>query len=132
MRLFLTSCFSSLCPTAPPSAPTNLTALYHNSSTLLVTWEPPDDLGGRPEVTYRTRCEEQQQEFPGRWLPCRNQVEALPNWTGISRTRVAVTGIDPQHDYRVTVQACNDLSDLWGAAASASSATVAIHRCEFH
>lgn len=99
---------------------------------LLVTWDPPDDLGGRPEVTYRARCEEQQQQKPpGRWLPCGNQVQVLPNWAGLNGTRVAVTGLNPHHDYRLTVQACNDISHLWGAAAAASSAAVAIHRCEY-
>lgn len=98
---------------------------------LLVTWDPPDNLGGRLEVTYRARCEEQQQKTPGRWLPCGNLVQVLPNWARLNSTRVAVTGLNPQHDYRLTVQAFNDISHLWGAAAVTSSAAVAIHRCEY-
>lgn len=100
---------------------------------LLVTWDPPDDLGGRSEVMYRTRCDEQQrQDTPGRWLPCGSQVAVLPNWAGLNSTRVAITGLNPQHDYRLMVQACNDISPLLGAAGAASStANIAVHRCEY-
>lgn len=114
-------------PTEPPSAPVNLTARHHNDSVLIVTWDPPHDWGGRQEVTYRTKCEKEA-EAGRQWEPCGDDVVVLPDSVGLHSSSVSVSGLNPQHDYRLSVQAWNDISNLQRAPPS-STATVTIHRC---
>ncbi|XP_073331157.1 tyrosine-protein kinase receptor TYRO3 [Pagrus major] len=112
--------------TKPPSAPVNLTAHHHNDSVLIVTWDPPHDWGGRQEVMYRVNCEKKA-EAGSQWRVCGDDVVVLPDSVELSRTSVSITGLNPQHDYRLSVKAWNDISTLQGAPPS-STATVTIHR----
>ncbi|KAF3697469.1 Tyrosine-protein kinase receptor TYRO3 [Channa argus] len=112
--------------TKPPSAPVNLTAHHHNDSVLILTWEPPHDLGGRKEVKYRVNCETKS-EAGSKWEACGEDVILLPNSSGLTNTSVSISGLNPQHDYRLSVQAWNEVSILLGAPPS-STATVTIHR----
>ncbi|XP_044041108.1 tyrosine-protein kinase receptor TYRO3 [Siniperca chuatsi] len=109
-----------------PSAPVNLTAHHHNDSVLIVTWDPPYDWGGRQEVMYRVKCEKKA-EAGSQWEACGEDVIFLPDSAGLTSTSVSIVGINPQHDYSLSVQAWNDLFTLQGAPPS-STATVTIHR----
>lgn len=123
--------FASLsCPTEPPSPPLNLTAHHHNDSELIVTWDPPLDLGGRLEVTYSIKCEKEA-EAGRQWGPCGDDVVVLPDSVGLDSTSVSITGLNPQHNYRLSVQALNGVSNLQGTPPT-STATIAIHRCMYH
>ncbi|XP_040887460.1 ephrin type-A receptor 1 [Toxotes jaculatrix] len=110
----------------PPSAPVNLTAHHHNASTLMVTWDPPLDLGGRKEVMYHVKCQKKA-EAGGQWEPCLDSVTFLPDSSGLSNTSVGIVGLNPLCDYRLLVQAWNNISSLLGAPLG-STATVTIHR----
>ncbi|TKS92541.1 Ras-related protein [Collichthys lucidus] len=110
--------------TKPPSAPVNLTAYHQNDSGLTVTWDPPHDWGGRQEVKYHIMCV-RKAEAGGQWEACRDNVVVLQG--GLTSTSASITGMNPQHDYRLSVQAQNDISILQGAPLS-STATVTIHR----
>ncbi|KAM8881245.1 tyrosine-protein kinase Mer [Synchiropus picturatus] len=110
--------------TRPPSAPVNLTSHQQNSSLLSLTWDPPHDRGGRQEVKYRVKCES---SAGGLWEACGEGVVLQPNCSELSSTSVIVMGMNPLSDYRLTVQAVNNISSLQGAPVS-SSATVTIHR----
>ncbi|KAM9335635.1 tyrosine-protein kinase receptor TYRO3 [Symphorus nematophorus] len=112
--------------TKPPSAPVNLTAHHHNDSALTVMWDPPHDWGGRQEVMYRLKCETAA-EAGSRWGPCGGGVVFLPDSERVTNTSVCLTGLNPQHDYRLTVQAWNYVSSQQGVAPS-STATVTIQR----
>nr|XP_019955627.1 PREDICTED: uncharacterized protein LOC109637607 [Paralichthys olivaceus] len=112
--------------TKPPSAPVHLKAHHQNDSVLTVTWDPPLDRGGRQKVTYDVRCEKEA-EAGGRWESCGDHVIFLPDSSGLNGTSVSITGLDPQCDYRLTVQALNDISIQQGTR-HASTATVTIHR----
>ncbi|CAK6968617.1 tyrosine-protein kinase receptor TYRO3 isoform X1 [Scomber scombrus] len=108
--------------TKPPSAPVNATARHHNDSVLIVTWDPPHDRGGRQEVTYRVKCKEQA-EAGGQWKSCGEHVVFLTN------TSVSITGLNPQSDYMLSVEAWNDILTLpLPGAPTPSTATVTIHR----
>ncbi|XP_070786011.1 tyrosine-protein kinase receptor TYRO3 [Enoplosus armatus] len=109
--------------TKPPSAPVNLMAHHHSDSVLIVTWDPPHDRGGRREATYRVKCETEA-EAGSRWEACGDDVVFLPD---SASTSVNITGLIPQRDYRLSVQAWNDISTLQGASPS-STASVTIHR----
>ncbi|XP_042257093.1 tyrosine-protein kinase receptor TYRO3 isoform X1 [Thunnus maccoyii] len=111
--------------TKPPSAPVNVKASHHNDS-VLITWDSPHDLGGRQEVMYRVKCEKEA-ETGSQWGSCEDDVVFLPDSSGLTNTSVTITGLNPQSDYRLSVQAWNDISTLQGASPS-STATVTIHR----
>nr|XP_046236325.1 tyrosine-protein kinase receptor UFO [Scatophagus argus] len=112
--------------TKPPSAPVNLTVRHHNDSVLIVTWDPPHDWGGRPQVKYRLKCEKEA-EVGSRWGLCGEDVAVLTDSDGLISTSVSITGLNPHRDYRLSVQAWNDISTLQGAPPT-STATVTIHR----
>ncbi|XP_041840769.1 tyrosine-protein kinase Mer isoform X2 [Melanotaenia boesemani] len=112
--------------TKPPSAPVNLTAWYHNSSVLTVMWDPPHDLGGRKEVKYRVTCE-RKTEASSRWKECGNNVVFLQDSEELTNKEVNIVGLNPWCDYRVSVQAWNDISTLQEES-HPSTATIVIHR----
>lgn len=103
----------------------NLTARHHNDSVLLMTWDPPHDWGGRQEVMYHVNCEK---EAEARWRACGDDVVVLPDSVRLNGTSVSITGLNPQHNYRLLVKAWNNISTLQGGPPS-STATVTIHRC---
>lgn len=90
-------------------------------------WDPPHDWGGRQKVMYHIKCEKEA-EAGSQWGSCGDDVGVLPDSARLTWTSVSITGLNPQHDYRLSVQAWNDISTLQGAPAS-STATVTIHRC---
>ncbi|XP_039997295.1 tyrosine-protein kinase receptor TYRO3 isoform X2 [Xiphias gladius] len=112
--------------TKPPSDPVNLTAHHHNDSVLTLTWDPPLDWGGRQEVKYCVKCETKA-EAGSHWDACGDNVIFLPDSSGLTSTSVRITGLNPQCDYRLSVQAWNYISNLQGAPL-ASTAAVTIHR----
>ncbi|XP_028996065.1 tyrosine-protein kinase Mer [Betta splendens] len=112
--------------TKPPSAPVNLTAHHYNDSELKVTWDPPHDWGGRKEIMYDVECE-RKAEAGHHWESCGEDVMFLPNSSGLTNTSVTVLGLKPQWDYRLSLQAWNDVSSLLRMLPP-STATVTIQR----
>ncbi|XP_028285497.1 ephrin type-A receptor 3 isoform X2 [Parambassis ranga] len=110
--------------TKPPSAPVNLTAQHHNDSVLTVTWSPPHDRGGREELKYHVKCEKKETR---QWEACNDDVVFLPDPMELTNTSIRIMGLSPRHDYRLSVQAWNDISALQGVA-HLSTATFTIHR----
>lgn len=41
----------------PPSAPQNLTVNFVDQSTVTLSWNPPNFLGGRTDIVYRVTCD---------------------------------------------------------------------------
>uniref|UniRef100_A0A1A8KVT0 receptor protein-tyrosine kinase n=1 Tax=Nothobranchius kuhntae TaxID=321403 RepID=A0A1A8KVT0_NOTKU len=109
-----------------PSAPINLTAALHNDSTLKVSWDPPRDWGGRRDIRYRLRCQKEA-EAAGQWEGCGDGVVFQPHSDDLANTSVIIVGLNPWRDYRLSVEAWNDISTLQGVHHPAS-ATVGIHR----
>lgn len=76
---------------------------------------------------YRVKCEKRA-AADSQWGGCGDGVVVLPDSAGLNGTSVTITGLNPQCDYRLSVQAWNDVSTLQGAPPSSTS-TVTIHRC---
>ncbi|XP_069015131.1 ephrin type-A receptor 2 [Embiotoca jacksoni] len=112
--------------TKAPSAPVNLTTFHYNDSVLMVTWDPPYDRGGRQEIKYSVKCEKEA-GAGNQWEACVNDVVFLPEPSALTHTSVNIMGLNPQDDYRLSVQAWNDISALQGKP-HASTAVVTIHR----
>lgn len=43
--------------TEPPAAPQNLTVNFVDQSTVTLSWNPPNFLGGRSDIVYRVTCD---------------------------------------------------------------------------
>lgn len=112
--------------TEPPSAPVNMTVHHYNDSVLILTWDAPLDWGGRLEMSYRVLCKRRDQDG-GQWKMCDDGVLILPDSNNLTSTSVNLTGVSPYQDYRLSVQARNDISNLQGALYS-STTTVTIHK----
>lgn len=41
----------------PPSAPQNLTVNFVDQSNVILSWLPPENLGGRSDIAYRVKCD---------------------------------------------------------------------------
>ena len=65
----------SVC-TGPPSAPRNLNIEVLSSNKVVLTWDKPEDLGGRGDLTYRVFCPN-----------CSKDVIYSPGWKGFNKTR---------------------------------------------
>ncbi|KAJ0055741.1 hypothetical protein NL108_011328 [Boleophthalmus pectinirostris] len=107
----------------PPSAPLNVTAHHYNDSMLVLMWDPPLDRGGRLNVSYHVRCETRGQHG-SQWKTCDGVLFLLDSLT---TTSVNLSGINAYQDYKLSVEAWNDISSLQGAPLS-STATVTIQR----
>ncbi|CAJ1086437.1 tyrosine-protein kinase receptor TYRO3-like isoform X1 [Xyrichtys novacula] len=106
----LTSDPADLGCTKPPSAPLN-PSIRHQEDLVLLSWDPPLDQGGRKEVMYDVSCEELVDDG-GPWINCRQEVVFSPNTTGLTRTSVNISGLDPKTNYRLSVRAWNQVSGL--------------------
>uniref|UniRef100_A0A1A8BA01 receptor protein-tyrosine kinase n=1 Tax=Nothobranchius furzeri TaxID=105023 RepID=A0A1A8BA01_NOTFU len=127
------SCVERAAVVSPPKRGCNedgvwgsLEAALHNDSTLKVSWDPPRDWGGRRDIRYRLRCQKEA-EAAGQWEGCGDGVVFQPHSDDLANTSVIIVGLNPWRDYRLSVEAWNDISTLQGVHHPAS-ATVGIHR----
>lgn len=100
---------SALC-TGPPSAPHYLTAVGMGAKVEL-RWTPPQDNGGREDITYTVTCEQCWPES-GECGPCEASVRYSEPPHGLTRTSVTVSDLEPHMNYTFTVEARNGVSDL--------------------
>ncbi|XP_075745282.1 eph receptor tyrosine kinase isoform X10 [Rhipicephalus microplus] len=85
--------------TQPPRAPQNLSASCVDQSSVTLTWQPPANLGGREDTTYRVVCE-----------TCSPSVVFSPSRQGFNETSVTITGLRPVTPYRFQIYAENGVS----------------------
>ncbi|XP_077369731.1 ephrin type-A receptor 2 [Festucalex cinctus] len=110
-----------------PSAPKDLTATTTQLSTgkLLLSWSPPDDTGGRADLTYSVEC---QRCEGSSCQPCGDKIHYEPSSTGLTDTRVSVSELDAHLNYTFTVEAHSGVSMLASQATPATSAlTTSLH-----
>ncbi|KAG7472731.1 hypothetical protein MATL_G00112050 [Megalops atlanticus] len=112
--------------TGPPSAPLDLAAVTTSVGKLQLSWSPPEQTGGRDDVTYAVACERCEGQACG---PCGEKVRFEPAAAGLQETRVAVSELEPHLNYTFTVEARNGVSQLSGQRA-ASSLTTTLHYTE--
>ncbi|XP_035392294.1 ephrin type-A receptor 4b [Electrophorus electricus] len=96
--------------TKPPSAPENPVYTLNDTSVSL-EWDPPQDGGGRGDVTYDVRC----RKCPGdgrKCSPCGSGVRFLPRQLGLTSPRVLVSDLLADTNYSFSVEAVNGVSDL--------------------
>ncbi|XP_034027847.1 ephrin type-A receptor 2 [Thalassophryne amazonica] len=121
-------------PTGPcsglPSAPKNLVATTTQLSTgkLLLSWSPPEDTGGRNDITYSVECSQCEDTV---CQVCGEKVRYDPASAGLTDTKVSVSELDAHLNYTFTVEAHSGVSQFahWDAnrLPSTSVLTTSLH-----
>uniref|UniRef100_UPI00398F2A19 ephrin type-A receptor 7-like isoform X2 n=1 Tax=Pristiophorus japonicus TaxID=55135 RepID=UPI00398F2A19 len=96
--------------TKPPTAPQTLASSIRQSAVVLY-WNPPEDSGGRTDVTYNalcSRCVVALQTCG----PCDGRVAFVPQQLGLVDTAVTVVNLLPYVNYTFRVEAVNGVSGL--------------------
>uniref|UniRef100_A0A452ER97 Ephrin type-A receptor 2 n=1 Tax=Capra hircus TaxID=9925 RepID=A0A452ER97_CAPHI len=117
----------SLPCTRPPSAPHYLTAVGMGAKVEL-RWTPPQDSGGREDLTYSVSCEQCWPES-GECGPCEASVRYSEPPLGLTRTSVTISDLEPHMNYTFTVEARNGVSGLVSTR-SFRTASVSINQTE--
>nr|ALV82500.1 Eph [Leptinotarsa decemlineata] len=88
------------CTPEPPSAPQNLTVSFVDQSTVILSWLPPEKLGGRTDTAYKIKCD-----------ACSlGLVQYNPNTVRFSR--ITISGLNAVTTYRFQIFAENGVSHL--------------------
>uniref|UniRef100_A0A672YRI9 receptor protein-tyrosine kinase n=1 Tax=Sphaeramia orbicularis TaxID=375764 RepID=A0A672YRI9_9TELE len=94
-----------------PSAPRDLvaTTTQLSSGKLLLTWSPPEDTGGRSDITYSVECQRCEGSV---CQACGEKIRYDPSSAGLSDTKVTVSDLDTDLNYTFTVEAHSGVSVL--------------------
>ncbi|KAM9342711.1 ephrin type-A receptor 2 [Pholidichthys leucotaenia] len=116
---------------APPSAPRNLVATTTQLSAgkLLLSWSPPEDDGGRTDISYSVEC----QRCEGTVCQsCGEKIRYDPANMGLTETRVIVSELDAHLNYTFIVEAHSGVSAMPHAhkLPSTSTLTTSLHYTE--
>uniref|UniRef100_A0A3B3ZSS2 receptor protein-tyrosine kinase n=1 Tax=Periophthalmus magnuspinnatus TaxID=409849 RepID=A0A3B3ZSS2_9GOBI len=112
-----------------PSAPRDLVASTTQLSAgkLLLSWSPPEDTGGRSDITYSVEC----QRCDGLVCqPCGEKIRYDPASTGLTDTRVSVSELDAHLNYTFSVEAHSGVSVYAQQLPSTSALTTSLHYTE--
>lgn len=102
--------------TQPPSGPVNLSAIYVDSSSVILQWQLPKYLGNRDDLTFKLVCDscdnqaqqatqQQQLQQPS------NLIVSSPQYlANFSETKCVLSGLAPATSYRFLVYAMNGVS----------------------
>lgn len=71
-----------LFPPGPPSSVQNLTLVFRDQTTVVVSWERPSDFGGRHDIEYRVEC-----------IGCTDKTHYEPRQAGFNTTRYVTKGL---------------------------------------
>ncbi|XP_017266834.1 ephrin type-A receptor 2 isoform X2 [Kryptolebias marmoratus] len=119
-----------------PSAPRDLVAIPspHSTGKLLLSWRPPEDTGGRTDITYSVVC--QRCESFG-CQPCGEKIRYDPASTDLTHTKVSVSELDAHFNYTFTVETHSGVSSFGSQAApraarppSSTTLTTSLHYTE--
>ncbi|KAL1021111.1 hypothetical protein UPYG_G00008950 [Umbra pygmaea] len=116
-----------------PSAPQDLIATTTQlaAGKLQLTWSPPEDTGGRDDITYSVEC---RCCMGSACQPCGEKVRIEPFSSSLTDTWVTVSELEPSINYTFTVEAHNGVSLTPGQVMprsnrppSASTVTTSLH-----
>ncbi|XP_075426452.1 ephrin type-A receptor 3-like isoform X2 [Ascaphus truei] len=96
--------------TKPPSAPDNPISTV-NETSVIMEWSPPEDTGGRFDITYNIHCRRCQVEGH-KCSPCGSGIHYIPRQFGLVHSRVLITDLLPYTNYTFDIEALNGVSEL--------------------
>ncbi|KAK9391934.1 ephrin type-A receptor 2 [Crotalus adamanteus] len=100
----------SMSCTKPPSAPRGVTAIGLGAKVKL-HWSPPQNTGGRQDVTYRVSCEQCWPDI-GDCRPCDTILRYSDNPNRLTGTSLTISDLEPHVNYTFTVEAHNGVSSF--------------------
>ncbi|XP_060114687.1 ephrin type-A receptor 2 [Heteronotia binoei] len=100
----------SLPCTRPPSAPWGARAIGLGAKVQL-RWSPPQDTGGRQDITYSVTCQQCGPEA-GEWQPCDAAVRYSEEARAMTGTSLTISDLEPHVNYTFTVEARNGVSSF--------------------
>ncbi|KAF7643125.1 hypothetical protein LDENG_00244610, partial [Lucifuga dentata] len=94
-----------------PSAPQDLmaTTTQLSAGKVLLSWSPPEDTGGRADITYSVECRRCE---GAACQPCGEKVHYDPASMGLMDTKVTVSELDAHLNYTFTVEAHSGVSQF--------------------
>ncbi|CAB1329762.1 unnamed protein product [Coregonus sp. 'balchen'] len=94
-----------------PSAPRELVAMTTQlaAGKLQLSWSPPEDTGGRSDITYSVECRCCEGVA---CQPCGEKVRLEPASFGLTHTWVAVSELEPHLNYTFTVEAHSGVTSM--------------------
>lgn len=106
----------------PPSSPRNL--LFNmNDTCLMLEWSPPNDTGGRRDLSYNVLCKRCGPE-PNQCQLCEEELRFLPRPLGLTNATVAVMDFSAHANYTFEIESQNGVSDLSSFPRQAAIITV--------
>lgn len=123
----------ALCSSGLPSAPRDLvsTTTQLSAGKLLLSWSPPEDTGGRSDITYSIECQRCDANV---CQPCGEKIRYDPSSAGLTDTKVTLSELDAHLNYTFTVEAHSGVSVFASQAApraarppSTSALTTSLH-----
>ncbi|XP_027541787.1 ephrin type-A receptor 4 [Neopelma chrysocephalum] len=109
--------------TRPPSAPQNLISNVNETSVNL-EWSPPQNKGGREDISYNVVCKRCGAGDLGRCRSCGSGVHFSPQQNGLKTTKVSITDLLAHTNYTFEVWAVNGVSKQNPSQDQAVSVTV--------
>nr|CAB3242926.1 ephrin type-A receptor 5-like [Phallusia mammillata] len=121
----------SMACTRPPTAPLTLGASSHNSTSVRLTWEEPQDNGSRDDLYYSVECEQSDVDVK-KFQPCSSSVVVVaPKRNGKLYTeRAIMVGLTPHKKYQFTVVSHNGASDALQGPANLRESKVEVNTSE--
>lgn len=107
----------------PPSAPQNLISNVNETSVNL-EWSPPQNKGGREDVSYNVVCKRCGAGDLSRCRSCGSGVHFSPQQNGLKTTKVSITDLLAHTNYTFEVWAVNGVSKQNPSQDQAVSVTV--------
>lgn len=108
-----------------PSEPVDLavTTVPSTVGKVTMSWSPPEDAGGRSDLTYHVTCERCDDSG---CVPCEDRVRYEPGSTDLTDTSVLVSQLEPSVNYTFSVEARSGVSQFSNQRAL-SSITTSLH-----
>lgn len=107
----------------PPSAPQNLISNVNETSVNL-EWSPPQNKGGREDISYNVVCKRCGAGDLSRCRSCGSGVHFSPQQNGLKTTKVSITDLLAHTNYTFEVWAVNGVSKQNPSQDQAVSVTV--------
>lgn len=107
----------------PPSSPQNLISNVNETSVNL-EWSPPQNKGGREDISYNVVCKRCGANDLNRCRSCGSGVHFSPQQNGLKTTKVSITDLLAHTNYTFEVWAVNGVSKQNPSQDQAVSVTV--------
>lgn len=94
-----------------------------NDTCLMLEWSPPNDTGGRRDVSYNVLCKRCGPE-PNQCQLCEEELRFLPRPLGLTNATVTVMDFSAHANYTFEIESQNGVSDLSSFPRQAAIITV--------